>query len=185
MKKILYLFVAIMSCILVPMTSCTEFKLNEHMIEASMMVFGGEYNKKDSTTRRAFLTLMIKGINEDPYKIEYKIDGKDGEGLNALYVLDEETKNHVYNYQVFEGSKYMSEDMFSKEYEGNFPSGSFAELQFLDTGGNTHPNHGGVSFLTPKLEAGKHLIEFTVTNSYGDVLSGSKTFEIKDKPKED
>ena len=32
------------------------------------------------------------------------------------------------------------------------------------------------------LEAGKHVIAFTITNSYGDQISGTSEFTIQDKP---
>jgi len=166
------------------LTSCNEFKLDEHMLEASFMVNGGEYNKEDNTTRRAWLTLMVKGLNEDAYVLDYTIDGKAGSGANALYIIDEQTSTLVYNSQKFIGSEYMSETMFSGVYDGNFPSGSATTLRFLDDRSGRHPSTGSVSFLSPKLPAGKHTIEYTVTNSYGDTYSGSREFEIKARSKD-
>ena len=163
------------------LTSCQEFQLDEHMLEASFMVHGGEYNKKDNTTRRAWLTLMVEGINEDAYVLDYTIDGKPGVGENALYRIDEETKTLVYNHQIFEGSEYMSEEMFSGQYEGNFPSGSSTTVHFLNTQTYSHPSMGSVSFLSPKLESGNHVITYTVTNSYGDMITDSREFTIKGK----
>lgn len=163
-------------------TACNDFKLDERMLEANFLVHGGEYNKADSTTRRAWLTLMVKGLNEDPYTLEYTIDGRQGVNEYALYQVDEETRKLVYNSQVFAGSAYMSEEMFSGQYNGNFPSGSSTTLHFLNDRSGTHPSNGSASFLSPKLEAGKHVIAFTVTNSYGDKISGSKEFTIQDKP---
>lgn len=182
MKSKLFIITTIMLSLV--LTACNEFKLNEHMKEASFMVHGGDYNKKDSTTRRAWLTLMVTGLNEDPYVLDYTIDGKAGSGENALYIIDEETRTLVYNSQTFIGSDYMSETMFSGEYNGNFPSGSSTTLRFLNDRSAKHPSTGSASFLSPKLKAGKHTIEFTVTNSYGDTYSGSREFEIKDKPKD-
>lgn len=182
MKSKLFIITTIMLSLV--LTACNEFKLNEHMKEASFMVHGGEYNKDDSTTRRAWLTLMVTGLNEDPYTLDYTIDGKAGNGANALYIIDEETRTLVYNSQKFKGSEYISETMFSGVYDGNFPSGSATTLRFLDDHSGSHPSTGSASFLSPKLPAGKHKIEFTVTNSYGDTYSGSREFEIKDKPKD-
>lgn len=184
MKKTLFSILAIATMALVTMTSCQEFQLNEHMKEASFMVDGGDYNKQDNTTRRVWMTLMVTGLNEDPYTLDYTIDGKAGSGANALYLIDEETRTLVYNSQIFMGSEYMSETMFSGVYDGNFPSGSSTTLRFLDDHSGRHPSTGSASFLSPKLPAGKHTIEYTVTNSYGDTYSGSREFEIKNKPKE-
>lgn len=183
MKKLISL-IAILSLMLIATPSCTEFKLDEHMKTASFMVHGGDYNKQDSTTRRAWMTLMVTGLNEDSYVLDYTIDGKAGTGLNALYLVDDKTSTLVYNSQKFIGGEYMKEEMFSEAYEGNFPSGSSTTLHFLNDRSERHPSTGSVTFLSPKLEAGKHTIEYTVTNSYGDTYSGSREFEIKNKPKE-
>lgn len=163
-------------------TACSDFQLNEHMLEANFMADGGGYNKQDSTTRRAWLTLMVKGLNEDPYTIEYTIDGRQGVNEYALYQVDEETRKLVYSSQVFAGGAYMSEEMFSGQYDGNFPSGSSTTLHFLNDRSGMHPNHGSASFLSPKLEAGRHVIAYSVTNSYGEKITGSKEFTIQDKP---
>ncbi len=178
MKKLIS-FIAILSLMLIATPSCTEFKLDEHMKTASFMVHGGDYNKQDSTTRRAWMTLMVTGLNEDSYVLDYTIDGKAGSGENALYLIDEETRTLVYNSQIFMGSEYMSETMFSGVYDGNFPSGNSTTLHFLNDHSGRHPSTGSASFLSPKLPAGKHTIEYTVTNSYGDTYSGSREFEIK------
>ena len=146
------------------------------------MVQGGAYNVKDSTTRRAWLTLMVEGINEDPYTLEYTVDNKPGTGENALQVIDRETSTIIYNWELFYGCEYMSEEMFSGQYAGNFPSGSSATLKFLDTRSGRHPSMGSVSFLSPKLEPGKHIINYTITNSYGDVITNTDNFVIQDKP---
>lgn len=182
MKSKLFIIATIMLSLV--LTACNEFKLDERMLEAKFMVHGGEYNKQDSTTRRAWLTLMVTGLNEDPYTLDYTIDGKAGSGANALYIIDEETRTLVYNSQKFMGSEYISETMFSGVYDGNFPSGSSTKLRFLNDRSGSHPSTGSASFLSPKLPAGKHTIEYTVTNSYGDIYSGSREFEIKNKPKE-
>lgn len=179
MKTKLSLILVITAISLILFPSCQEFKLNEHMKEASFMVHGGEYNKDNGTTRRAWMTLMVTGLNEDSYVLDYTIDGKAGSGANALYIIDEKTRTLVYNSQIFRGSEYMNEEMFSGEYDGNFPSGSNTTLHFLDTRSGQHPSTGSTSFLSPKLPAGKHTIEYTVTNSYGDTYSGSREFEIK------
>jgi hypothetical protein len=179
MKTKLFTFLVLAFSIFFSLTSCNDFKLDERMLEANFLVHGGEYNKHDSTTRRAWLTLMVKGLNEDAYVLDYTIDGKAGSGANALYIIDEQTSTLVYNSQKFIGSEYMSETMFSGVYDGNFPSGSATTLRFLDDRSGRHPSTGSVSFLSPKLPAGKHTIEYTVTNSYGDTYSGSREFEIK------
>lgn len=183
MKKHFTLILLMLTSFLT-ITACNDFKLNEHMLEANFMAHGGEYNKRDSTTRRAWLTLMVKGINEDPYVLEYTIDGRPGVGENALHLIDEQTKTLVYNHQVFQGSEYMSEDMFSGQYEGNFPTGSSTTVQFLNTQSGQHPSTGSATFLSPKLEPGMHVLAYTITNSYGDKINGSKEFSIQDKPKD-
>lgn len=162
-------------------SSCNTFELNEHMEEAAWLVCGGEWNKKDNTTRRAFLVLMVTGLNQDAYTVEYTIDGKPGTGQNALTSIDQETATKVYNWQKFEGSDYMSEEKFSGQYDGNFPSGSSTKLRFIDRKDKTHPNSGSASFLSPKLDPGKHVLQFKVTNSYGESYSGSKEITIQNK----
>lgn len=182
MKTRFFTLLALAVSTLLSLTSCNEFKLDERMLEANFLVHGGEYNKHDSTTRRAWLTLMVKGLNEDPYTLEYTIDGHQGVNEYALYQVDEETRTLVYNSQVFAGSAYISEEMFSGQYNGNFPSGSSTKLHFLDDRSGLHPSNGSASFISPKLEAGKHVIAFTITNSYGDQISGTREFTIQDKP---
>ena len=162
--------------------ACNDFQLNEPMEQATWLVCGGEYNKEENTTRRAFLVLMIEGMNEDAYTLEYTIDGMQGVGQFALNAIDEETATKVYNWQVFKGSEFMSEEMFSGTYNGNFPSGSSTKLSFINKRDKNYPSHGSTSFLSPKLEAGKHLLVYTITNSYGNVITGTREFEIKDKP---
>lgn len=180
MKTKLFLIFAIIAMAFTTV-ACNEFQLNEPMEKADWVICGGKWNVKDSTTRRALLVLTVKGLNSDAYTVEYTIDGMQGIGQYALTSVDEETGTKVYNWQKFKGGEYMSEEMFSGQYDGNFPSGSSVNLYFLDRKDNTHPNYGRAFFLAPKLDPGKHVIQYTVTNSYGDVYSNSREFDIQNK----
>ena len=155
---------------LITLTACGEFQLNEHMQEATFLVNGGEYNKQGGTTRRAWLTLIVKGLNGDSVTLDYTIDEKPGTGDNALQVID----------QAFKGSSYLSEEAFSGQYEGNFPSGRQTSLCILIVEEGKLPSSGKADFLSPKLEAGKHTIKYTVTNSNGEKITNSREFTIED-----
>lgn len=160
-------------------TSCQEFQLNEHLESVSMLVTGGEYNKADNTTRRAYIIINIEGLNEDAYIIDYTVDGHQGVGEYALQHLPIDLAQKVYNSQIFMGSELLEENWFSGEYDGNFPSGSSTTFHYLYCGYNSHPSSGAAHFLSPKLASGSHEIEYTITNSYGDVVSNRRVFTVK------
>ena len=193
MKKIFSLIILV-SAMLMTNVACQEFQLDEHMESCYMLVNGGEWNKKDSTTRRAHLIIGIKGLNEDEYTIEYTVDGNPGIGKYALQKPDQDASQWTYNSQNFTGDilsnwdnigkPRLTEGEFSDEYDGNFPSGSKTTFHYLYTGVNRHPSSGSTHFLSPKLEPGKHVIKYTITNSYGDILTNEREVIIKDKPGE-
>ena len=188
MKKI-FTLITLITAMLMTTVACQEFKLNEHLESCYMLVNGGDYNKTDNTTRRAFLIISIEGLNEDEYTIEYTIDGMPGVGAYALHKPDQTKSQWTYNSQNFTGATLASwdnisyprleENEFSGEYDGNFPSGSTTTFHYLYCGYNSHPSTGSTHFLSPKLAPGKHTIEYTIRNSYGDVISNSRDFTIK------
>ena len=152
------------------------------------------YNEELQTTRRAFLSLMVEGLNEDEYTLVYTIDGNLGIGDYAMHMPDQTKAQWTYNSQNFTGDEKsdweeqvyprLEEELFSGDYTGNFPSGSSCKLKWLNTGSNNHhPNHGSVFLLSPKLKPGVHTIAYTISNSYGESISKEAQFTVKDDPK--
>ena len=191
MKRIIFILTATLASF-IALTACNEFELNEHLESIGMIAMDGVYNKQDSTTRRAYMIINIEGLNEDVYTIEYTIDGMPGVGANALHKPDQEKAQWTYNSQNFTGSilsgwdnvscPRLEEELFSGEYDGNFPSGSTTTFHYMFPGVNRHPSMGSTHFLSPKLKPGKHTINFTVTNSYGESKTDTKEFRIQDEP---
>lgn len=174
------------------LTAC-NFELNEHLEEAYLMTEEAKYNEDLKTTRRAFASLMVKGLNEDEYTLVYTIDGKPGVGEYAMHLPDQTKAQWTYNSQNFTGDEVagwseityprLEEGLFSGDYTGNFPSGSSCKLKWLNDGSNRHPSQGSVFLLSPKLEPGVHTIAFTITNSYGESISKEAVFTIKKSTK--
>lgn len=160
--------------------SCQEIQSGDHLKSAEVQVLGGEYNKSAGTTRRAFFIFHMENFNDKPYTIDYKIDGNAGTGKYALEYLSYDLGCNLSVSQNFTGSGPLKESMYSDEYDGNFPSGSSTHPVYLN-GKNLLrlPSRTSAHFLSPKLEAGKHTIEFKVTDSYGDTVTGIKEFEIE------
>ena len=180
MKRIILIITAVLTS-LMSMTSCNDFQLNEHLDSISMLVAGGQYNKDDGTTRRAYMIINIEGLNEDDYTIEYTVDGHQGVGEYALQLIPIDQALKVYGSQTFKGSELLDETWFSGEYDGNFPSGSTTTFHYLYCGYHSHPSTGAAHFLSPKLAPGNHTINYTVTNSYGESRMRSKEFVIGNK----
>lgn len=174
------------------LTSCT-FELNEHLEDVYLMTEDAKFNEALGTTRRAFMSLMVEGLNEDEYTLVYTIDGNPGIGEYAMHMPDQTKAQWTYNSQNFTGDEVagwseityprLEENLFSGDYTGNFPSGSSCKLEWLNDGANRHPNHGSVFLLSPKLKPGVHTIAFTITNSYGETLSKEAKFTIKESTK--
>ena len=174
------------------LTAC-NFELNEHLEDAYLMTEDATYNEELETTRRAFLTIMVKGLNEEDYTLVYTIDGNPGVGEYAMHMPDQAKAQWTYNSQNFTGDEMtgweeqvyprLEENLFSGNFTGNFPSGSSCKLKWLNDGANKHPQHGSVFLLSPKLKPGEHTIAFTITNSYGESCSNEAKFTIKKSTK--
>lgn len=175
MKKLI-LWIILLFVMLPPMTSCQSFELNEHMIEASFVYDESQTGNPGDMERRVQLTLMVKGINKERYTIDYTIDGEAGIDKKALTIIGEAAESETGQYSF--GEIHMEKQLFTNDYNGNFPTGSSVKLRYQNNGSYTHPSVGTAVFLSPKLGAGRHIIAFTVTNSYGDKISGSKEFTI-------
>ena len=79
---------AILFAMLTATASCQTFDLNEKMLDAAFALDEQQALIPDATEQRVQLTLTVKGINEEDYKVDYTIDGEPGSGSNSLTIYD-------------------------------------------------------------------------------------------------
>lgn len=175
--KRLSLMTAILFAILTATTSCQTFDLNEKMLDATFTLDEQQVLIPGASEQRVLLTLTVKGINKEDYKVDYTIDGEPGSGSNSLTIYDKGiSETGLYSF----GEVYMPTSMYTNDYEGNFPTGSSTKLRSINTGKNSCQSLGRAKFLSPKLKAGTHTIEYTVTNSHGQKIEKATTFSLPD-----
>lgn len=166
---------AILFAMLAATASCQNFDLNEKMLDAAFTFNEEQVLIPDATEQRVQLTLTVKGINEEDYKVDYTIDGEPGSGSNSLTIYDTAiSETGLYSF----GEVYMPTSMYTNDYEGNFPTGSSTKLRRINTGKNSCQSLGRAKFLSPKLKAGTHTIEYTVTNSQGQTVEKTTSFML-------
>lgn len=169
---------AILFAMLTATASCQTFDLNEKMLDATFTLDEQQVLIPGASEQRVLLTLTVKGINKEDYKVDYTIDGKPGSGSNSLTIYDTGiSETGLYSF----GEVYMPTSMYTNDYEGNFPTGSSTKLRSINTGKNSCQSLGSAKFLSPKLKAGMHTIEYTVTNSHGQKIEKATTFSLPDK----
>ena len=174
MKRLLIL-AAILFAMLTATASCQTFDLNEKMLDAAFALDEQQALIPDASEQRVLLTLTVKGINKEDYKVDYTIDGKPGSGSNSLTIYDTAiSETGLYSF----GELHLDKRMYTDDYDGNFPSGSSTKLLYLNDGKYTHLSLGTAKFLSPKLRPGTHTIEYTVTNSYGQTVEKTTTFTL-------
>ncbi len=176
--KRLSLMTTILFAMLAATASCQTFDLNEKMLDATFTLDEQQVLIPGASEQRVLLTLTVKGINKEDYKVDYAIDGEPGSGSNSLTVYDTAiSETGLYSF----GEVYMPTSMYTDDYEGNFPTGSSTKLRSINTGKNSCQSLGRAKFLSPKLKAGTHTIEYTVTNSHGQKIEKATTFSLPDK----
>lgn len=177
--KRLSLMAAILFAMLAATASCQTFDLNEKMLDAAFTLNEEQVLIPDATEQRVQLTLTVKGINEEDYKVDYTIDGKPGSSSNSLTIYDTAiSETGLYSF----GEIHLDKRMYTDDYDGNFPTGSSTKLRRINTGKNSCQNLGKAKFLSPKLKAGTHTIEYTVTNSHGQKIEKATTFTLPAQP---
>lgn len=174
MKRLLML-TAILFAMLAATASCQNFDLNEKMLDAAFTLDEQQVLIPGASEQRVLLTLIVKGINKEDYKVDYTIDGKPGSGSNSLTIYDTAiSETGLYSF----GELHLDKRMYTDDYDGNFPSGSSTKLHYLNDGKYTHPSLGTARFLSPKLRPGTHTIEYTVTNSHGQTVEKTTKFTL-------
>lgn len=166
---------AILFAMLTATASCQNFDLNEKMLDAAFALDEQQALIPGASEQRVLLTLTVKGINKEDYKVDYTIDGKPGSGSNSLTIYDTcISETGLYSF----GEVYIPTSMYTNDYEGNFPTGSSTKLRRINTGKNSCQRLGRAKFLSPKLKAGTHTIEYTVTNSQGQTVEKTTSFML-------
>ena len=174
MKRLLIL-AAILFAMLTATASCQTFDLNEKMLDAAFALDEQQALIPDASEQRVLLTLTVKGINKEDYKVDYTIDGKPGSGSNSLTIYDTAiSETGLYSF----GEIHLDKRMYTDDYDGNFPTGSFTKLRSINTGKNSCQSLGRAKFLSPKLKAGTHTIEYTITNSHGQTVEKTTSFTL-------